>query len=288
MSVFISWSGLASQKIAEALKELIGVTVQSSRPWMSKQDIAAGADWSQEVSENLRRSTFGVIALTPENFEKPWIAYEAGALGEQAHRLGGLVCPMVFGMDVDAVRYPLKRFQCKTLEKGDVADLIKSINAAGKDPLHESVWRRALDGQWAAFQSALDAVELSGPKPKAPGTDERLAEIATTLAQMKAALERAALLNPEQIVDLVIRASSTALPLGTMGELVRPAPFLSTYKNPLTGAQTVYMSPAAPARTPEFLAPDLPPGQGASGAASASPSPSEGADEEDAVDDEHR
>jgi len=42
MQIFISWSGDRSCLIAEAIRGWLPKVVQSVKPWMSDQDIAAG------------------------------------------------------------------------------------------------------------------------------------------------------------------------------------------------------------------------------------------------------
>lgn len=53
MRVFISWSGERSKYIAEAIRSWLPKVIQSLRPWMSQEDISAGARWLADVSSEL-------------------------------------------------------------------------------------------------------------------------------------------------------------------------------------------------------------------------------------------
>ena len=83
MKVFLSWSGLRSKAIANALRDWIPDVFQQAEVWMSEHDIEAGARWSNELNNILEESNFGIICLTPENQYAPWITFEAGALSKE-------------------------------------------------------------------------------------------------------------------------------------------------------------------------------------------------------------
>jgi hypothetical protein len=95
-NVFISWSGDRSEKMAAALYSWLPMVLQSAKPWMSKEDIEKGSRGLDEIGKALDAMSVGIICLTPENVEKPWILFEAGALskamGEKTR-----VCPYLFG-----------------------------------------------------------------------------------------------------------------------------------------------------------------------------------------------
>jgi len=82
MEIFISWSGDRSKVIAEALNGWIPKVIQrlAQHVWMSASDIDPGQRWNREVAEKLAGSTFGILCLTEENLNAPWILFEAGAI----------------------------------------------------------------------------------------------------------------------------------------------------------------------------------------------------------------
>jgi hypothetical protein len=81
-NVFISWSGETSRKIAEELYRWIPSVLQFVQPYFTPNDVEKGAKWSSEIAQKLSDTHVGVICLTRENYEKPWILFEAGALSK--------------------------------------------------------------------------------------------------------------------------------------------------------------------------------------------------------------
>jgi hypothetical protein len=50
--------------------------------WLSDADIKAGDRWGSEPASHLESSNFGIIYVTQESLQSPWILFEAGALGK--------------------------------------------------------------------------------------------------------------------------------------------------------------------------------------------------------------
>lgn len=73
MKVFISWSGERSRAVAEALRNWLPHVIQGLQPWFSSNDIDKGVRWATDIAANLQESRVGIICLTPENLESPWI-----------------------------------------------------------------------------------------------------------------------------------------------------------------------------------------------------------------------
>jgi TIR domain len=107
--VFISWSGPLSQKLGEALHKWLPSTLQAVKPYFSPEDIQKGAKWSSEISGELGTSDIGIICLTRDNTEKPWILFEAGALSKSLEK--GRVCTLLFDPEWSDLKGPLTSFQ---------------------------------------------------------------------------------------------------------------------------------------------------------------------------------
>ena len=86
MKTFLSWSGPRSKQIAFLMHDFLRRVVQALEPWMSGEDIAAGARWSTDIGVHLQEARFGIICLTPENLNEPWILFETGALAKAMMR----------------------------------------------------------------------------------------------------------------------------------------------------------------------------------------------------------
>ncbi len=82
MKVFISWSGERSKAVAQAWHDWLPNVIQAVEPWMSETDIAKGARWGMDMARELDETRVGIICLTPENLNAPWILFEAGALSK--------------------------------------------------------------------------------------------------------------------------------------------------------------------------------------------------------------
>ena len=126
LKIFISWSGDRSKAIAAAFKEWIPAVVQAVRPYYSPSDIDKGSRWSAEISKELEASLVGLICLTKENLNAPWLLFEAGALSKSLEK--SRVCPMLFGLEPSDLSGPLVQFQATPFSKDEVHKLIRTIN----------------------------------------------------------------------------------------------------------------------------------------------------------------
>src|SRR4051812_21042192 len=109
MQVFISWSGERSRAVGSTLSSWITDIFHDVHPWMSDHNISAGALWGLELSSVLDTSNFGVLCLTRENIEAPWVLFEAGSLAKAATI--ARVVPYLFDLSPTDIGPPLAQFQ---------------------------------------------------------------------------------------------------------------------------------------------------------------------------------
>lgn len=128
MRVFLSWSGARSRLLAEALRAWIPKVLQSVRPWMSDEDIAAGTRWAPEIASMLGASSFGLICVTPENQSSPWLMFETGALSKTLDDT--YVCPLLLGLSPGELVGPLVQFQAVEIDEGGIGRVIHTMNDA--------------------------------------------------------------------------------------------------------------------------------------------------------------
>ena len=126
MKVFISWSGELSKEIAEILRQWIPGVIQAVKPYYSPDDITKGTRWNSEISKELDLSKIGIICLTKENIESPWIMFEAGALSKNLEK--SKVCPLLFGIEPSDIKGPLVQFQAAKFSKKEIKKVIKMMN----------------------------------------------------------------------------------------------------------------------------------------------------------------
>ena len=131
MKIFLSWSGITSQKIAEVFRGWLPSVIQAVRPYFSPDDTNKGARWNPEMTRNLYDAKVGIICLTKENISAPWIMFEAGALSSSLEK--SRVVPILFGIESTDVSGPLVQFQSAHFEKEEIAKVVKTINAELKE-----------------------------------------------------------------------------------------------------------------------------------------------------------
>src|SRR5690349_13640049 len=108
MKVFISWSGARSRAVAELLNDWLKCVLQALRPWLSTQDIDRGALWFTEIHGQLNDTSIGIVCLTQENKNRPWILFESGALAKGLST--SRVCTLLIDLEPSDLDDPLAQF----------------------------------------------------------------------------------------------------------------------------------------------------------------------------------
>lgn len=180
MQVFISWSGGASQQLAELLRDWLPGVIQQLRPFVSSTDVAKGAFWQKEISEQLEDLSQGIVCVTKDNMDRPWLNYEAGAL---AKLTDARVRTLLFGVAPSDVLGPLQVFQhTKAADRADMLKFLDSLNDSCASPLAKSVLSHAFDREWPDLELKLRAldeasVDLAAAEEEPPTAEEMLSEI---------------------------------------------------------------------------------------------------------------
>jgi hypothetical protein len=134
--VFISWSGDLSKKLAEEVRLWLPGVLQFVKPYFTPNDIEKGTRWSTEIAIELESSNAGIICLTKDNVNKPWILFEAGALSKNFGKAN--VCTILFNLDNADLTGPLTSFQATKFDKTDFRKLLTTINNTSSDSKLES------------------------------------------------------------------------------------------------------------------------------------------------------
>ena len=170
MNIFISWSGDRSEKLAGALKQFLSGTFPSLKVWMSKQDIKPGSRWGDELNQTLESNYFGVLCLTPENLNAPWLLYEAGALAKSVYK--SIVVPYRLGLRPDDISLPLSQFQGVDADESGTWNLVQSLNSSLEHPLNNIQLGSVFQNLWPPLKSQIEAI-LASPSPVAASDIER-------------------------------------------------------------------------------------------------------------------
>ena len=166
MKIFISWSGIQSQKIAEELQEWIPQVINSVIPYVTSKSIMKGHRWSDKISKELEDSNFGLVCLNKDNLNSPWIMFEAGAISK--NKDSKLICLLFDGLNQNEVEKPLSFFQNTEFNKEDYLKLMLSINESlGEKKLSDNILTISFNKWWPDLESKIKTIiqEHRSPQP---------------------------------------------------------------------------------------------------------------------------
>lgn len=178
MKVFISWSGTTSCEVAKLLSEWIGNVLQGVKCWYSPDDIEKGSLWFNEIGDVLSSNNFGIICLTSDNINSPWILFEAGALFKGLSH--SRVCPiLIAGLGSADVRPPFSHFNLTTMIEGDMLRLIQTVNRHAENPIEDERLIKTFKLWWPQFfedyEKAISSVPAQVENPRK--AEEMLEEV---------------------------------------------------------------------------------------------------------------
>ena len=213
MKVFVSWSGELSKKYAAFLKNWLEQCIQSVEVFFSAEDIEKGETWHTKLSNELRDTNFGIVCLTSENVNAPWIHFEAGALSKM---LDSRVATLAINVNFSDIKGPLSTFQATKLEKDDIFKLMQSINKSQDKALSEEILKASFEAFWPNFEKHI----LETPqtvknvkeekKPQTKINSESIDEILQLLRNQNAIISDPRKLLPIQYLEYVMRRSPQA------------------------------------------------------------------------------
>lgn len=204
MKVFISWSGELSMKVAQELKKWIPCILQSVSVFYSPDDIEKGENWDNKISKELCECNYGIVCLTKENTDAPWIHFEAGAL---AKALESRVSALMINIKTSDIQGPLKRYQATKFDKEDFFHLIESINNTSDNPLSTDVLDTSFNAIWEkVYKSVTDIINSYsiGDVKKIDVKIDPIEEILQLLRKQNSLLTTPDQLLPENYLDYVL------------------------------------------------------------------------------------
>jgi hypothetical protein len=155
MKVFISWSGNKSHKVALVFRDWFPSVIQSIEPYVSSEDIDKGARWSTDIAKELENSTFGILCVTKENMNAPWLSFEAGALSKTMDK--SFVSPFLFDIKRSEVNGPILQFQSTIFQKDDIKKLLNTLNkACGEGSITDARLEKAFDVWYPTLEQELN------------------------------------------------------------------------------------------------------------------------------------
>jgi hypothetical protein len=176
MKIFISWSGDVSHKVALVLRDWLPSVIQTIEPYVSSEDIDKGARWATDIAGELEKSSYGILCITANNIDAPWMNFEAGALSKAID--SSHVSPFLFRIKrSDITTGPLLQFQSTLDSKNEVFKLLQSINKQQKDAmLDEYRLQHSFDVWWPECEKRLTAIDPIVPAAHPKAKDKTIKE----------------------------------------------------------------------------------------------------------------
>jgi hypothetical protein len=215
MKIFLSWSGDRSKGVAIALREWLPLILYYAKPWLSHRDIVAGERWAIEIGKELEDTNFGIVVLTSDNLDAPWILFEAGALSKAF--AASAVMPYLVDVDFKDVSGPLAQFQSKKCDRDSTLELVIAINAKSPEPTDQGRLAELFDALWPKLQGKLAQLPPARPEDAKPRSDAQVLEdvvasirsLETRFEQMERRIVR--LVRPTPTLELTIEGHFPAL-----------------------------------------------------------------------------
>lgn len=211
MKVFICWSGERSRLVAETLHDWLKSVIQELKPFLSTQDIRTGKRWIPEIASQLAETKFGILCLTRDNLDSPWLNFEAGALSKTVD-FRTFVCPyLIGGLLPTEVPDPLGQFQSNLADKEGTQKLLKTINSALDDrKLEEGVLNGAFEKYWPDLEKVLKNLPaVKGDEKPERKVEDMVEEILNTVRGLVFMMQKREEIIPPYFPE---RSPSTAIP----------------------------------------------------------------------------
>ncbi|MHA1355442.1 MAG: TIR domain-containing protein [Candidatus Heimdallarchaeota archaeon] len=158
LKIFISWSGDRSHLFGAAIRKWLPKILDPVDIWMSDDSISKGTRWYDEIMDGLKEYQIGIMCLTPENYDAPWMNFEAGIL--HANSENPMICPVLLGMGKDDFKSPLSEFQATVFTKEDFLKLILSLNERLREDcqVSEKIIENRYEKYWPLFEKDVEEV----------------------------------------------------------------------------------------------------------------------------------
>lgn len=162
MKIFISWSGkdTISYKVANAIKDWLPSIIQSVDTWISSE-ILSGDRWNDQINMKLADSVLGIICVTLENKDAPWLNFEAGALAKGLTT--NKVVPLLINLKPSDITGPLAQFQSKSLTKDDIYKIVCDINLMSEKPVEKDRIDKLFNRMWPDLLEQIDIFRKEEP-----------------------------------------------------------------------------------------------------------------------------
>jgi len=191
MRIFTSWSGDRSKAAALGLKTLLEQLFPETVQVFVSEHISPGERWQERIESELEQSEFGILCLTRDNWESPWLLFEAGAIAKRftSTQVSRVVPYLIDDLPPAAERSPLAQFQRVRADREGTYRLIEAINNARQNPRPSDKLKDAFHKVWwVDLEETLKTLQASSPLQPVARSDRELLE---TILQRVETLSRA-------------------------------------------------------------------------------------------------
>ncbi len=163
--IFLCWSKSRSKAVAGAWAKLLPEIIQGITPILSTR-FQKGKEWYRLLRRDLDEAKTGIVFLTPENLNSPWIHFEAGALATAVGNHDGDVFTYLYNLDPGQLTGPLTAYHSTVATKEDTRRLVVDLSTAlNREPPDE----RQYGSWWSKLQRMLDDIPAPGIPELVPG-----------------------------------------------------------------------------------------------------------------------
>lgn len=179
--IFISWSGIQSGQVGDALNDFLKKCLPTVETFFSP-DIEGGVKWDAEIANNLKKASAGIVIITPHNKDKPWILYEAGAMAVSYE--DKRVVPLLVDIKKSDIEAPLGTLNAKELKKEELKKLILEFNRAFTE-VDKDTCESYFDSFYDEFEEKIKNVDKEKTPVNAGRTQEqKVDEILNTVRNL--------------------------------------------------------------------------------------------------------
>jgi len=178
MKIFCSWSGDYSREVAAAVGDWIPLVLQHTSVFFSDHVLDPGDRWLSVVSDALDKYDFGLIFVSKNNLERPWLLFEAGALAKSVSQ--ARVVPILLNLEPsDLLANPLSQFQSILLDRENIKSVLRLILRESETALISSEQlEQIFETWWPTLEENLSKIKPEKVQPsKVPSTDDRLGKL---------------------------------------------------------------------------------------------------------------
>jgi len=133
--IIVSWSGKLSHEIAKNFAECLDLVIGRQIGVFISDDIDMGSRWREELDEKLEQCKFGILIITKDNMNSPWLNFEAGAISKCVSK--SKIVPILFDAEPSMLPSTFSTFQAIRYKKEDLQNLFSFFNDKLNRPIKD-------------------------------------------------------------------------------------------------------------------------------------------------------